>query len=124
MTVVKSGALIEHDQAGANEVEGVIREFVQRDSATPRQMPAIDGEVGGDNISVLLQRMAGSSLQQIDRLISDLRIVRERLQNECVRVQGEIADYASLNQAAAQSTRIIGEGLAQWKSVSTSRHAG
>jgi len=124
MTVVKSGALIEHDQAKAKEVEGVIREFVQRDGATPRQGGAIEGEVGGDNISLMLQRMAGASLQQIDRLISDLRIVRERLQSECVRVQGEIADYASLNQAAAQSTRIIGEGLAQWKSVAASRNAG
>jgi len=124
MTVVKSAALLEDDQARAHEVEGVIREFAQRDGTTPRQLPPNDVEVGGDNISVLLQRMAGASLQQIDRLISDLRIVRERLQSECARVQGEIADYASLNQAAAQSTKIIGEGLAQWKSVSTARNAG
>ena len=65
MTVVKSAALLEDDQARAHEVEGVIREFAQRDGTTPRQLPPNDVEVGGDNISVLLQRMAGASLQQM-----------------------------------------------------------
>jgi hypothetical protein len=37
------------------------------------------------------------------------------LQNEAARVQREIVEYATLSQAAMQSTRIIAESLTRWK---------
>jgi hypothetical protein len=43
--------------------------------------------------------------------------LRERLQDEGARVQREIVEYASLNQAAMQSTKIITESLGHWKRV-------
>jgi hypothetical protein len=74
-----------------------------------------DGKAVADNISSLLQRVSASSVQEIDRLISELKILREH--NEGQRVQREIVEYASLSRAAMQSTKVIAESLSNWKSV-------
>jgi hypothetical protein len=99
------------------EVEGKIPEFVRRDVAGLRRHPENDGTIVADNISSLLQRVSASSVQEIDGLISDLKILRERLHREGERMQREIVEYASLSQAAMQSTKVISEGLSHWKRV-------
>ena len=97
-------------------VEGEIREFVRRDVATSlRRQPESDSEMVANNITSLLQRVAGTSVQEIDKLISELQTLRDMLQNEGARVQREIVEYATLSQAALQSTKIIAESLATWK---------
>jgi hypothetical protein len=104
-------------EAMAAEMEGEIREFVRRDTAALRRPPESDGQVVAGNISSLLQRVSGSSVQEIDRLIADLQTLRDRLELEGERVRREIVEYATLSQAAMQSTRIIGESLTHWKKV-------
>jgi hypothetical protein len=101
----------------AAEMEGEIREFVRRDAAVLRRPPESDGEVVAGNISSLLQRVSGSSVQEIDRLIADLQTLRDRLELEGERVRRDIVEYATLSQAAMQSTRIIAESLTHWKKV-------
>jgi hypothetical protein len=93
----------------------LMREFVGRDVAGLRQRPENEGTVVADNISSLLQRVSASSIQEIDRLISDLKILRERLNDEGRRVEREIVEFASLNQATMQSTKVIAESLSHWK---------
>jgi hypothetical protein len=97
------------------EVEEEIREFVGRDVAGLRQRLENDGTIVADNISSLLGRVSASSIQEIDRLISDLKILRERLNDEGRRMQREIVEFASLNQATMQSTKVIAESLSHWK---------
>ena len=80
-----------------------------------RQRPENEGTVVTDNISSLLQRVSASSIQEIDSLISDLKILRERLNDEGRRVEREIVEFASLNQATMQSTKVIAESLSHWK---------
>ena len=87
---------------------GEIREFARRDVATPRQAPQAD-------ISTLLQRVGGSSVSEIDRLVSELHTLRELLQREAARVQREITGYAHLSQSVILATKIISESLATWK---------
>ncbi len=99
------------------EVEGEIREFVRRDVAGLRREQENDGEMVANNISSLLQRVSVNSTQEIDRLIGDLKTLRDRLQYEAERVQREIVEYADMSQAAMQSTKIIGESLNHWKKV-------
>ena len=96
-------------------MEGEIREFVRRDGQALRRAPESDSEVVAHNISTLLQRVAGTSVQEVDRLISELQQLRELLQKEGARVQREITEYAHLSQSAMQSTKIIAESLAHWK---------
>ena len=117
MTAIRSGKSVDLDQPAEIEVEGEIREFVRRDGAVLRRAPDSDGELVANNIGVLLQRVSGSSVHEIDRLISELQSLRELLQSEGTRVQREIAEYAHLSQSAMESTKIIAESLAQWKNV-------
>ena len=117
MTLFKSRDTSEHETSVETEVEGEIREFVRRDVATLRRHPENDSEIVASNINSLLQRVAGTSIQEIDKLITELQTLRDRLTTEAARVQREIVEYATLSQAAMQSTKIIAESISSWKKV-------
>ena len=121
MSAIKSGKPIDVDTPRETEVEGEIREFVRRDGSSLRRAPESDSEVVASNISTLLQRVAGTSVQEVDRLIAELQTLREMLQTEGARVQREIVEYANLSQSAMQSTKIIAESLGSWKGSSVIR---
>jgi len=101
-------------------MEGEVREFVRRDFASVRRPPENDGEMVANNISSLLQRVSGTSVQEIDRLIGELQTLRDTLQNEGERVRREVIQYANLSQAAMQSTKIIAESLTNCKGAAQS----
>jgi hypothetical protein len=117
MTVTKTSEPTHIDKAAESQVEGEIREFVRRDVATFRRHPENDSEVVANNIGTLLQRVAGTSVKEIDKLILELQTLRDMLQTESSRVQREIVEFATLSQAAMQSTKIIAESLTHWKRV-------
>ena len=101
----------EHDQT-VEEVEGEIREFVRREVVTENE-----SELVASNINSLLRRVTATSVQEIDKLITELESSRDMLQSEATRVQREITQYSTLSQAALQSTKIITESLTQLKKV-------
>ena len=123
MTAIKSNKAVDAEQQPQSGVEGEIREFVRRDGQALRRAPETDSELVAHNISTLLQRVAGTSVQEIDRLIGELQQLRELLQQEGARVQREITEYAHLSQSAMQSTKIIAESLSHWKGDSSVRGA-
>lgn len=106
---------VDLDQQRDLGVEGEIREFVRRDGQALRRTPENDSELVAHNIGTLVQRVAGTSVQEVDRLINELQQLRELLHQEGTRVQREITEYAHLSQSAMQSTKIIAESLSQWK---------
>jgi hypothetical protein len=108
------------DRIGA-EVEGGIRELVSRDVAEPRRQIANhgnDSESVINNLGLLLQRVSLNSVNEIDELISELKMLREQLQHDGERMAREIVGYASLSQAAMQSTKILTDSLTSRKSES------
>ena len=117
MSFLKTRESAEVDTLPELEVEGEIREFVRRDVVGMRRQPESDSELVANNINQLLGRVAGTSVQEIDRLITELQTLRDTLQSEAARVQREIVEYATLSQAALQSTKIIAESLTGWKKV-------
>jgi hypothetical protein len=117
MTSIKSREPADLDKPAESGVEGEIREFVRRDVAGLRRQPETDSEMVANNINTLLQRVAGASVQEIDKLIGELQTLREMLASEGARVQKEIVEYATLSQAAMQSTRIIAESISHWKKI-------
>jgi hypothetical protein len=117
MTLDSTGKYDDFDQAIEAAVEGEIREFVRRDSASLRRGPETDSELVANNIVSLLQRVTGTSVKDINGLIAELQTLRALLQDEGARVQRELAEYAHLSQSAMQSTKIIADSLAQWKMV-------
>ena len=109
--------------AAVSEVEAGIRDFVRNDVAYLRR-PAVmnspeslepGAEAAVNNVNTLIQRVAGTSLSEIENLISELEGLRDLLHAEGQRVQREISGYAQLSGQAMKSTRIIAENVAQWK---------
>ena len=107
--------------AAVSEVEAGIREFVRNDIAYLRRPAAetapldANAEATVNNVNSLIQRVAGTSLAEIEKLISELESLRDLLHAEGQRVQREISGYAQLSQAAMKSTRMIADNVTQWK---------
>jgi hypothetical protein len=123
---------IESTEADSNldavsEVEEGIREFVRNDIAylrrpqvaspdtAPHTPPLDTSESTVNSVNSLIQRVAGTSLAEIEKLISELESLRDLLHAEGQRVQREISGYAQLSQAAMKSTRMIADNVTQWK---------
>jgi hypothetical protein len=116
----------DNDLSAASEVEAGIRDFVRNDVAYLRRpVPNMSGtadaaidpnaEATVNSVNSLIQRVAGTSLAEIENLISELEGLRDLLHAEGQRVQREISGYAQLSQAAIKSTRVIADNVAQWK---------
>src|SRR6516165_4728890 len=103
MTFLKTREPAEIETSAETEVEGEIREFVRRDVVGVRRQPESDSELVANNINQLLQRVTGTSVQEIDKLITELQTLRDTLQSEAARVQREIVEYATLSQVAPAS---------------------
>jgi hypothetical protein len=121
---VESTEAEDSNLAAVSEVEAGIRDFVRNDVAYLRRpaqgmLSSADAESSSEatvnNVNSLIQRVAGTSLSEIENLISELESLRELLHAEGQRVQREISGYAQLSQAAMRSTRMISDSVAQWK---------
>ena len=111
---------VEDDEPAETEVEAEIREFVRHDAVTNRehQPPENESETVASSINSVLQRATTTSVQEIDKLITELQTLSDTLHSERARVQREIVQYSTLTRAALESTKIIGENLTQLKSTS------
>jgi hypothetical protein len=116
----------DNDFSAVSEVEAGIRDFVRNDVAYLRRpVPGMAGTADAavdpnakatvNSVNSLIQRVAGTSLAEIENLISELESLRELLHAEGQRVQREISGYAQLSHAAMKSTRMIADNVAQWK---------
>ena len=103
------------DQNAGQGFEGQIREFIRRDVSLRR--PRIDGgsETGVENVTGLIDRVAGASIEEIDRVIAELQGMRDMLRKEGERVRRELTGYAGLSQSAMSSMKIIADTIAQFK---------
>jgi hypothetical protein len=115
---------VDSNLAAVSEVEAGIRDFVRNDIAYLRRPAAASPEAAPleptteatvNNVNSLIQRVAGTSLAEIEKLISELESLRDLLHAEGQRVQREISGYAQLSQAAMKSTRMISDNVTQWK---------
>ena len=105
--------------AGRGSFDGHIREFVRRDIVA-RKPPEPAPEPSAP-IETLIQRVAGNSVTELDKLIADLTKVRDFLQAEGDRVQGEIAAYVQVSQTTMASVKVITESMAQWRAAGRGR---
>ena len=115
---------VDTNLAAVSEVEAGIRDFVRNDIAYLRRPvvgtetpapPEPNADATVNNVNSLIQRVAGTSLAEIEKLISELESLRDLLHAEGQRVQREISGYAQLSHAAMKSTRMIADNVTQWK---------
>jgi hypothetical protein len=117
MNVIRASRPVEDGPGLAPEVEGEIRGLVRKEFASARRpVPVLEnGDQGVGQVNSLIQRVAGASVLEIEKLISELQGLRDFLRSEGDRVQREIAGYVHLSDAAMKSTKIIADSVAQWK---------
>jgi hypothetical protein len=113
---------VDGNLAAISEVEAGIRDFVRNDVAHLRRPasglpgstePVLEPspEATVNNLNSLIQRVAGTSIAEIENLISELESLRDLLRAEGERVQREISGYAQLSQAAMKSARMISDNV-------------
>ena len=110
MSIVKHRGSIGIERAADSEVEGKIHELVRRDRASFRQADS-DGESPANDLSSLLRRVSANSASEIDSLIGELQVLREKLMADGHRVEREIVEYAALSQSVIEMTKIITESM-------------
>src|SRR5260370_37073397 len=111
--------------AVVSEVEAGIRDFVQNDVAYLRRPASVlpgstepvlepSPEVTVNNVNSLIQRVAGASIAEVEKLISELESLRAWMHSEGQHVQREISGDAQLSQAAIKPPRLTADTLPPW----------
>ena len=106
------------DEAAADAFEGEIRELVRRDLSVLQQQVSESGPATAataESLDALIRRIAGASIEEIDRVIHELQEVRNLLCNERERLSHEIARYASLSRLSMTAMKSISDRLKQSK---------
>jgi len=113
MNSLRSGERAQANGAAGvfSKLEGEIREVVSRSATAPRVPQQSANELAAGNIGSLLQHVSGTSVQEIEKLIAELQILREMLQKGAARVQREVVGYAALIQNARRSMGTISKSL-------------
>jgi hypothetical protein len=132
------GTQVNEGAEAFSKLESEIGELVRRDTTAPRLQQGNDDELNvgslvntqvNDGVDVfsklegeirehvgsVMQKVSGTSVQEVENLIAELQILRGKLQNEAARVQREIRDYAVLIQGAKKSITTISGSLSFWK---------
>lgn len=70
-----------------------------------------DTQTGASDVSLLIQRVAGSSVTELDNLTERLSGLRHLILAEGQRLQREVAVYAMLSRAVTKSARLVAESV-------------
>jgi hypothetical protein len=99
------------------------QELPRRETSFSRQqqesLPSRESAVS--SVSSMMQYVAAISVAEIDDLVTELERLRNFVQQEHVRLQGEVEGYARVYEEATKSTKIIAESVQYWKEH-TERH--
>jgi hypothetical protein len=118
MTISKQRGSAEMDRSDEADLEGKIHELVRRDSNAVRRADN-GGEGAARSLSDMLRRVSVNSTTEIDNLIGELQLLREKLVADGSRVERDIVEYAALSQSVVDMTRIITESMTQVKKLPT-----
>ncbi|HXY02952.1 MAG TPA: hypothetical protein VEI49_05200 [Terriglobales bacterium] len=77
----------------------------------------------GKQASTLVRQVSRVSTREMDRLIDDLKNLRDKLESDGNRIQSDIVEYASLSQSALQLTKIVTDAVAHVKGISDAASA-
>jgi hypothetical protein len=71
--------------------------------------------LGDDKCTSLIQKIAATSVEELDRLIGELQQAKAYLQSEGERIERETVGYVQLGQTALESVKIISETVGEWR---------
>jgi hypothetical protein len=74
-----------------------------------------------NEVRTLVSQISVVSTREIDRLISDLTQLRDKLEDDSNRIQADIVEYALLSQSAVQLTKVVSDSVAHVDERSATR---
>jgi hypothetical protein len=92
-------------EADVDEIESVFRQHDLPDTTTD----------GTTELNKLIERAAGASMDEIDRVIRELESLRGHLRDEGERVTREIAGFANLSRASKTAMQVIADTIQKSK---------
>jgi hypothetical protein len=116
MSMVKQRSAVGMERPPEGELEGKIHELVRRDGNAVRYADG-DSETATRNLSDLLRRVSINSTNEIDTLIGELRLLREKLVADGNRVERDVVEYAALSQSVIEMAKIVTESMLQVKKL-------
>jgi hypothetical protein len=92
---------------------------IEEESRDPVQeeAPLIRETETDADIAPLIQKVAASSIAEIEKLMGELQEARNFLQSEGERIQRETAHYTNLTQTASASVKIIFDTVHEWRNA-------
>jgi hypothetical protein len=101
------------DKASEPELEGNIRTLVWDSASARKAVEGEDVEMSPAELTASVREVSRVSIEEVDRLISELQTLRRTLKTNGERIERDIAEYATLSSQASQMTKIVIDGVKQ-----------
>jgi hypothetical protein len=94
-----------------SDIETNVHEM-KRAGALFRQNESDNAQMAAaSNLGTLLDRVSVVTTQEIENLVDELRLLRNKLETDRQRIQGDVAKYAELSNAVRRLTESISESV-------------
>jgi hypothetical protein len=120
--VSKAVVLVPHETDEQPQIEGTLRDILQRADRQLRQEEGAPSTRPSHPME-LVRRVASMSTEQVERVVLQLQSLSELLQNERDRVNNEIAGYTELNEHALSAMQSISGALTKLSDAIPKRQA-
>lgn len=81
----------------------------------PSQAATLGRGMTVDDVNVYLRRVSATSMDEIEALIGDLQVLREKLLGDSNRIEQDIVEFVGLSNAVIKLTGIISDSVARMK---------
>jgi hypothetical protein len=109
MKIVKPIALAQIEQSTEIDNSASIHDFTHdSDAFRPENN---NDEQSANNLHTLLRRVSEASTREIENLVGELHGLRNKLQNDGNRIQGDIVKYTELSQGIVQLATIVSDSV-------------
>jgi hypothetical protein len=95
------------------ELEGNIRTLVWDSASAQKAVEGEDDTISPTDLTARLREISRVSIDEVDRLMSELQTLRRTLKTTGDRIERDIAEYATLSSQTSQITRIVLDGVKQ-----------
>jgi hypothetical protein len=102
-----------NDKSSEPEIEGNIRMLVWDSASARKAAEGEDVQMSPGDLTASLREVSRVSIEEVDRLISELQTLRRTLKTNGERIERDIAEYATLSSQASQITKIVIDGVKQ-----------
>jgi hypothetical protein len=102
-----------NDKSSEPELEGNIHTLVWDSASAQKAVEGEDNQMSPGELTASVREVSRVSIEEVDRLISELQTLRRTLKTTGDRIERDIAEYATLSSQATQITKIVLDGVKQ-----------